>query len=363
MKRQLLLLSSLFAVNCMYATVTQLPQQKVEQVSQDDVKVHRVAMGETMTLIAKKYMVMPQDIYDINPGSAEGLSAGMVLKIPVGKKVKVEAEQKNLDYQLVDASEIVRQKEKKQQQEIYPVETKAKKTPVVQESVTQAQPAMQPEADIQNISHDVRPGETLSGLANKYNTTISAITATNEKTLRRGLQAGQKLVIPATGITESTATENTAVATVAKIAEEKQEFTGTHHVKSGETLHSLARKYNTSVEAITAANEKLLKRGLQAGQTLTVPASVATPTENTAVASAEAVVVPNHVSYSEEPTGTTEHKVESGETLHGLARKYNTSVEAITAANKQKLKRGLQAGQLLKIPVTMTSLASHVNEQ
>lgn len=364
MKKQLLLLSSLFAVNCMYAAVTQLPQQKVEQVSQDDVKVHRVAMGETMTMIAKKYMVLPQDIYDINPGSADGLSAGMTLKIPVGKKVKVETEQKNLDYQLVDASEIVKQKERKQQQEIYPVETKAKKAPIVQETVAQAQPVIQPEADIQNESHEVKPGETLSGLASKYNTTISAITAANPKALKRGLQAGQKLIMPSPSVAEGTSTENIAVASAATIITEvKQEFTGTHHVKPGETLHSLARKYNTSVEAITSANEKLLKRGLQAGQTLVVPASGATTAENTAVASAETVVVPNHVTYSEEPTGTTEHKVESGETLHGLARKYNTSIEAITAANKQKLKRGLQAGQLLKIPVAMTSLASHVNQQ
>ncbi len=341
----------------MYALDDQLPQQQVENVSQDDVKVHRVAMGETMTMIAKKYMVLPQDIYDINPGSAEGLKAGMALKIPIGKKVKVEAEQKNLDYQLVDASEIIKQKEKKQAQEIYPVETTARQTIARQGSGAQAIS----QTPAQDISHQVRPGETLTGLARKYNTTVADITAANEKALRHGLQAGQQLIIPATGNIAEHGAETTAAVAV-YIPEEKQEFNGTHHVKSGETLHSLARKYNTTVAEITAANQKLLRHGLQAGQTLAVPGT-AVQSDEAAVAEAEAIVVPNHASYSDEPTGTTEHRVETGETLHGLARKYNTSVEAITAANKQKLKRGLQAGQLIKIPVSMTSLAAHVNEQ
>lgn len=353
MKKQLLLLSSLFALSVSYASINQQSPQQVAQVSQDDVKMHRVTMGETMVMIAKKYMVLPQDIYDINPGAAEGLGAGMMLKIPVGKKVKVEAEQKNLDYQIVDASQLIKQKEKKQQQEIYAAETNTKKSTSFNETAE-----AKPETAVANVNHDVKPGETLSGLAKKYNTTVEAITAANDKALKKGLQAGQKLVIPASGFAVAETPVTTAVASTVTVVEEQKDFTGTHHVKSGETLHSLARKYNTTVDAITAANEKLLKRGLQAGQTIVVPAG-----EQTEQVAAVENAVPNHASYSDEPVATTEHLVESGETLHGLARKYNTSVEAITAANKQKLKRGLQAGQLLKIPVAMTGLAAHVNKQ
>ena len=46
-----------------------------------------------------------------------------------------------------------------------------------------------------------------------------------------------------------------------------------------------------------------------------------------------------------------EHKVASGDTLNGLSRKYGVSVEEIQTENASVLKNGLQAGQIIKMPV------------
>jgi len=43
-----------------------------------------------------------------------------------------------------------------------------------------------------------------------------------------------------------------------------------HHVKPGETLWSIARAYQTTVEAIQAGNRFLFSRPLQVGDTLTI---------------------------------------------------------------------------------------------
>jgi LysM repeat protein len=43
-----------------------------------------------------------------------------------------------------------------------------------------------------------------------------------------------------------------------------------HHVKPGETLWSIARAYQTTVEAIQAGNRYLFSRPLQVGDTLTI---------------------------------------------------------------------------------------------
>lgn len=54
---------------------------------------HRVEMGETVMLIAKKYHIAPKDIYNLNPTAVDGISYNMVLSIPAGKiagKVKKE---------------------------------------------------------------------------------------------------------------------------------------------------------------------------------------------------------------------------------------------------------------------------------
>lgn len=107
----------------------------------------------------------------------------------------------------------------------------------------------------------------------------------------------------------------------------------THQVVSGENLYRLSLKYNTTVEAITAANKKKLKNGLQVGQVLTIPSGAA-PAEETP---------------KTEQGKTVEHKVMAGETLTGIAKKYNTTIDAISKDNASILKRGLQAGQVIKI--------------
>ena len=55
---------------------------------------HKVELGETLMMVAKKYVIKPQDIYDINPDAVEGVHQNMLLKIPVDKmKVKLKPEQ------------------------------------------------------------------------------------------------------------------------------------------------------------------------------------------------------------------------------------------------------------------------------
>jgi LysM repeat protein len=43
-----------------------------------------------------------------------------------------------------------------------------------------------------------------------------------------------------------------------------------HHVKAGETLWSIARAYQTTVESIQSGNRYLFSRPLQVGDTLTI---------------------------------------------------------------------------------------------
>lgn len=336
-----LLLIALFAAASAHAFQDR-QQQNTEQEAPRQV-IHRVALGETMVMIAKKYMVTPHDIYELNPDAVNGLNAGMGLKIPLDKKVKVEHEKASSDYEMVAYENLKKSQPEpaaKPQQE-----RQVKEEPAPKAISTSAAVEVAETATITEVSHKVVPGETLTGLARKYNTSIADITAANERKLRNGLQAGQVLTIPAQGDTASAETPAVTYSSYTQTEESPApSVTGTvkHHVVSGETLTGLARKYNTTIADITAANEKVLRRGLQTGQVLTIPSSgsnteiAETTTETTTVetvAEGEAL----------------EHKVQSGETLTGIARKYNTSIEAITAANRQKLKRGLQAGQVISI--------------
>ena len=105
------------------------------------------------------------------------------------------------------------------------------------------------------ITHTVAPKETLFGLATKYNVKVEAIQSANAVALANGLQVGQQLVIPQDNIQKT----ETGVAK------------NTHLVQPKESLFSIARLYNVSVEDLDKANSAILKDGLQVGQEIKIP--------------------------------------------------------------------------------------------
>ncbi|KAF2518434.1 LysM peptidoglycan-binding domain-containing protein [Flavobacterium salilacus subsp. salilacus] len=225
----------------------------------EEVINHRVALGETIVLIAKKYVIRPSDIYEFNPDAVEGISPGSILKIPVGRSMSVKdhtkpkqqqpAVKKDTVSKTLKANLPVQQNHTATVNDVLP--QSATVTPIIVEPVPTEAIAL-PGNGVFEVKHQVKSGETLTSLSRRYNTTVSEITDANKTKLRNGLQIGQELVIPA-GPTPETL-EGVIV----------------HEVKSGETLTGLARKYNTTIEVITEYNKRKLKHGLQAGQKLSI---------------------------------------------------------------------------------------------
>lgn len=83
MRKKLLLLSLL-----MLGTLYTVQAQEVENdgPKSDNLVTHKVAMGETVMLIAKKYRIKPTDIYDFNPDAVNGIAYNTVLQIPADRK-------------------------------------------------------------------------------------------------------------------------------------------------------------------------------------------------------------------------------------------------------------------------------------
>ena len=64
------------------ATIADAPDEDEELVN------HKVAMGETIALISKKYKVKPSDIYEYNPEATQGVTQNVVLHIPIHRDYK-----------------------------------------------------------------------------------------------------------------------------------------------------------------------------------------------------------------------------------------------------------------------------------
>lgn len=94
---------------------------------------------------------------------------------------------------------------------------------------------------LNSITHIVAPKETLFGLATKYNVKAEAIQNANTSVLSNGLQVGQQLIIPQEAKVETTSSKNT------------------HLVQPKESLFSIARLYNVSVEDLDKANAAFWK--------------------------------------------------------------------------------------------------------
>ena len=129
-------------------------------------------------------------------------------------------------------------------------------------SATAATAAAAPAARI----HVVARGETLSGIARHYGSTVTAIAKANGITRPSLIRAGQRLAIPG---------QASALATVATAPAVAAPAPRVHVVARGETLSGIAKHYGSTVTAIAKANGITRPSLIRVGQRLTIPGSAA----------------------------------------------------------------------------------------
>ena len=100
-----------------------------------------------------------------------------------------------------------------------------------------------------------------------------------------------------------------------------------HLVESGNTLYGLQRTFGVAVDVIVAENPAL-SSGLKIGQKVYIP-----------VTKESIAKIP-----------TSDYKVQKDETLYGISRKFNTTVDDLMALNPELKESALAKGQTIKIP-------------
>ncbi len=163
--------------------------------------------------------------------------------------------------------------------------------------------------------HVVQRGENLFRIALNYNLTADQLALINGIENSANIQVGQRLLVP-----------NTAADVAPNTTE--------HITQPGDTLATIANAYNTTPDAIRAAN------ALPPDATLTVGVSLTIPPSDNPPASA--------------PATTTDtaflHTVQPGETLFRIAQQYDLTVNDLTTANTLTDPTRIYSGQQLVIP-------------
>jgi membrane-bound lytic murein transglycosylase D len=115
-----------------------------------------------------------------------------------------------------------------------------------------------------------------------------------------------------------------------------------HTVKRGESLATIARKLRVSRSDLAEANHLSIRSQVKVGQKLVIPRAPATVLAgNTTAAAPPTVVAARSITGRAEVVDTPDpqpktllHRVRRGETLSGIARLYDTTVDKIKALNR-----------------------------
>jgi LysM repeat protein len=241
--------------------------------------LHVVKQGEGFFALARRYNVTQQEILEANPELEEGLKKDQVIKIPV-----IEGRNDNKNN-------------------------------------------MARSGDF--ILHTVEKGQTAWFISRKYGVDVHDIYEHNAGSEKQ-LIVGSIIRVPV------------------KKEEPRQEQQKDedqfiyHEVQPGNTLYSLARRYNVTVEGILQNNPGLRSGSLLPGSLVRIP-RVAEFAETAASSTKEDAGVIQGEGY-------IYHEIRPGQTLYSISKRYQVDLNTIRDANPDVDTNDLKPGYMLRIP-------------
>ncbi len=272
------------------------PGDEPDSPDEDSTETYIVQSGDTLYSIARKYNTTVSKLKEYNNLTSDILSVGQILKIKEDDNnssdeyILYTVKSGDNLYKIANANGVT-------------VDRLIEYNNLASDILSIGQVIKIPIKEVilpegEYIIYTVKSGDNLYQIATQYNTTVDALMKYNNLTTNL-LSVGQMLKIPVEIVTP----ENTYI------------------VKSGDSLWSIANRYNISVDDIRRANN-LTSDLLSIGQILIIP------------------------------TNTTDediiYTVQKGDSLWSIARKYNTTVDNIK--NKNNLTSDLLSiGQQIRI--------------
>ena len=185
-------------------------------------------------------------------------------------------------------------------------------------------------------SYTVKSGDTLSGIASQYNTTVNQIVSLNQLSNPNLIYVGQVLKLKNSQTTNSSSSSSSSTAATTA---------GTYTVKAGDTLSAIASRYSTSSSTLASLNSLSNPNLIYVGQVLKVSSNASTSSSTSS--SANSTV-----------TTAASYTVKSGDTLSAIAAKYGTTYQALASTNSISNPNDIYVGQVIKVSATATAASS-----
>lgn len=260
----------------------------IPQPATDSYYYHKVKRGETLSSIARKYGTNIVSIKNWNNLRSDNIREGQALKIY--RKTPTPAKKTNIETS----------------------------TPVTEEQKIEKTNDNAAEVPVANQTNSPEKKSELS----------------TKNEIEKGKHASEKKEEKK----EVTETKNEPTDTKPAVKKTEQEYTY-HTISKGESLYSIARKYNTTIEKLQEWNNLPSPDKITAGQKLKIR------NNNTPAAPQKTETVKKN----DATPSTLYHTVQKGESLGRIAAKYHTTIEKIMEWNHLSNPDKIAEGQKLKI--------------
>ena len=249
---------------------------------------YTVNRGDTLYSIAGRLGTTVQELRDLNGLTTNNISVGQILRIPT-KGVSEDEE----DIYIVKAGDSLYSIARNNNTTVDEIK---RINNLTNDSLSIGELLKLPSPLLPEDSYIVQKGDSLYSIAAKYNTTIDALKDANNLTTNI-LSVGQVLRLPTLDEIDNSIN---------------------YVVKRGDSLYSIAREFNTTVDEIKELNN-LVSNLLSIGQNLKIPSDTNLETTYT---------------------------VQKGDSLYSIAKKFGTTVDTLKELNNL-VSNLLTIGQIL----------------
>jgi membrane-bound lytic murein transglycosylase D len=208
-----------------------------------------------------------------------------------------------------------------------------------------------PQDRMQWKRHQIKQGETLSEIADRYSVSMDNLKITNKLRTSSSIRAGQYLMIP---VASRKLSEYRLSAEQRKLNLQNTQRSGTkitHIVQTGDTFWSLSRRYNVGTREIAQWNGMASRDTLVAGQSLVIW------TRGSSSSSSARALPTARASVTGETIRSISYKVRNGDSLYRIAQKFNVAINDLKRWNTISNKI-LRPGTVLKLYVDITAQTS-----
>lgn len=191
--------------------------------------------------------------------------------------------------------------------------------------------------------YTVQNGDTLSGIANQFSTTVNTLAHLNDIQNVNQIYVGQRLLV------RQASQPATPSQPVVNHNQQSNNGQSSYTVQSGDTLSGIASQFGMNYSQLAQINNIANPNQIYVGQVLQLRAAAANHTTTT----------PTN---SNTNTGATSYTVQSGDTLSGIASQFGMSYSQLAQINNIANPNRIYVGQVLRVGGTQSTPVNTVSQ-